>query len=98
MNKTEYILTCISEECSEVQQAISKALRFGLDDFYPSKKEGNNLQDLIDELNDLSGVLLLAKENNILPEHFLDADKVVAKRDKILKYMDYSKNCGTLQD
>ncbi len=31
MNKTEYLLVCLAEECAEIQQAVDKALRFGLD-------------------------------------------------------------------
>ena len=36
MNKQEYLLTCLSEECAEIQQAVSKALRFGLDNYNPN--------------------------------------------------------------
>ena len=31
MTKQEYLLTVAMEECAEIQQAISKALRFGMD-------------------------------------------------------------------
>lgn len=31
MNKAEHLLTCLAEECAEIQQAVSKALRFGVE-------------------------------------------------------------------
>lgn len=36
MTKTEYLLVVLSEECSEIQQAVTKALRFGLSDIHPN--------------------------------------------------------------
>jgi len=33
----EYLLTCLMEECAEVQKAATKALRFGLDDRGPDE-------------------------------------------------------------
>ena len=34
MNSTENILVIAAEECAEIQQAITKSLRFGLDNHY----------------------------------------------------------------
>ena len=35
MNREEHLLTILSEECAEVIKDVSKALRFGLDDYPP---------------------------------------------------------------
>jgi len=45
MNKTEYLLVCLAEECAEIQQAVDKALRFGLDVGFPGGKT-TNAQDI----------------------------------------------------
>jgi len=61
MNKTEHILACIIEECAEVQQAATKALRFGLEDRYPDRPPNtSNRQDIISELADLRAVMDMA--------------------------------------
>ena len=48
MNRVEYLLVCLMEECAEVQQAAAKALRFGLTD--------QNLDDLYGEYVDVAAV------------------------------------------
>ena len=97
MNKSEYLLTCIIEECSEIQKAISKTLRFGAEDGYPGKRT-TNTEDIINEINDLFGAIHLAQDLKILPEELVDTTKIIKKKEKITKYMEYSKKCGTLTD
>ena len=49
LHNTEYqnhLLACIGEECGELQQAVGKALRFGLD----VDKEKNILKEFVDIL------------------------------------------------
>ena len=35
MTKIENLLVVTAEECAEIQQAISKAMRFGMDNYHP---------------------------------------------------------------
>jgi hypothetical protein len=109
MNDLEHKLTCLAEECSEVAicaneialaanqtaQRATKALRFGLEDVQPEQLLTNG-QRLIAELNDLMGAVELLIEKGVI-EWSIDRKAVEAKKDKIKKYLVYSKECGTLQ-
>ena len=95
MNLQEYLLTCLSEECSEVQLAISKANRFGLLDGYPGTNRTNQ-GDLIKEFNDLLGVIEVLKETGIL-NIIADRKLIDLKKDKVKEFMIYSIKRGTLQ-
>ena len=96
MNKTEYLLTCIMEECSEVQKECSKALRFGLEDDYTNTLVKNKI---VSEYIDLLAVMELAFENTELPM-CTDVDLVKRliklKKDKVESFMEYSMQKGTL--
>jgi len=96
MNKREYLLVCLMEECAEVQKAASKALRFGLKDGNPSSNF-TNAEDLENEISDFVSVAnILAAEGAII----LDAnnDELIRKKDKVNRYMEYSKEQGTLTE
>lgn len=96
MSETEHLLTCLMEECNEVSQRVSKALRFGLDE----KQEGqekNNRERIIEEFYDLLGVVNLLLTRKILD--FIDEeaeDKIPKKAEKVKKYMEYAKQKGTI--
>lgn len=96
MNETQYLLICLSEECAEVSQRVSKALRFGLHEVQPptpSLPQGHtmsNLERLEQEFNDLLAVGE-ALGLRISPK------EIKAKKEKIAKYMDYSREQGTLE-
>jgi NTP pyrophosphatase (non-canonical NTP hydrolase) len=56
MTEREYLLTCLMEECGELIQRVSKALRFGENEIQPGQEE-TNLARMEDEYSD---VLLIA--------------------------------------
>lgn len=105
MTEQEHLLVCLMEECSEVQKACAKALRFGLDDTYRSDHEMNlpkwdltPRQEVRHELNDLNGVVALLRNHGVLPtelEHSDDLEET-AKVQKVEKLMDYAREQGTL--
>lgn len=98
MNTTEHLLTCLSEECIEVSKDIHKGLRFGLDDRNVLNPTGpTNLERIIDELNDLLGVLVLCSQEGVLPSGYLDEEKQQQKREKVKRFMRYAKEKGALQ-
>lgn len=96
MNKTEHLLTCLMEECAEIQQATSKALRFGLDDGRPNS-ETTNAEDIAIECTDLIAIIEMLHETRIIPQ----IDNTIAieqKKAKVRKYMKYAETRGTLNE
>lgn len=97
MNAQEHLLTCLAEECAEVAQVCSKALRFGLDDRNVLDPTGpTNRERLITEINDLAAVVILLQEHNILPVQWYNYEKQIAKKAKVKKFMDYAEKSGAL--
>jgi len=95
MTETEHLLVCLSEECAEIIKAVSKALRFGLDDGYPGGST-TNLQDIIKELNDLEGVIDLLR--SYVPfENFRSSYAILKKKDKIKEFMEYARKRNKLE-
>lgn len=93
MNTTEYLLTCLIEECAEVIQRATKAQRFGLDEIQPEQTFTNE-ERLADELDDLAGVLELLREKGLCLTD--DEDAIAAKKVKVKKFMEYSRELGAL--
>jgi NTP pyrophosphatase (non-canonical NTP hydrolase) len=97
VNRTEHLLACLAEECAEVSQRVSKALRFGLDEVQPGQGE-NNRDRISEELNDLFAVAnILMEEGILLPNASLSGIVIAAKRAKIEKFMAISREQGVLQ-
>jgi NTP pyrophosphatase (non-canonical NTP hydrolase) len=99
LNETEYILTYLTEECAEIIKAANKAIRFGLKDYSLNDKEkGTNLEALVEEINDLMGVLKKMSMMKIFTlEEVQDQEKMYLKVGKIEWFMDYSRNRGCLE-
>jgi len=101
MNIREYLLTQLSEECSEIAQMCGKSQRFGLREVYDNTlanpERHDNLERLIGEINDFFGVLLFMQRIGILPKNIHRRKLIKAKVDKIGKYMRYAQKLKTLQ-
>jgi hypothetical protein len=96
VTRTEHLLCSAAEECAEVAQRISKALRFGLEEVQPGQ-EKTNAERIMDEWDDLTTVMaMLANEGRLPTRPGGDAGK--AKRAEIEKYLAYSRECGTLTE
>ncbi len=102
MNRDEYLLTCLIEECVEVAHRASKALRFGLNEVQveqPKRRPNDgktNEERLADELGDLFAIVEMLEDLG-----FKRTDTVLTrtmKQDKVRRYMDYSRTKGTLHD
>ena len=78
---TQETLLITQEECAEVTQAISKIMRFGLNDAWP-KDEPNNKSRLEEEVGDLLCMIDIMFERGILSDSNVNAARH-AKRDKL---------------
>lgn len=95
MKRHEHLLTILAEECSEVTQRVSKALRFGLDEVQPGQ-ELTNAERIEVELTDLFTVvgMLVADGHFKIKDRSADFD---AKQEKVERFLAYSAKCGTLE-
>lgn len=97
MNTTEHLLVCLAEECNEVAQDCAKSLRFGLGDVNILNPTGpTNLKRLEGELCDLFAVVEMLQERAILTGDLNDREKIEAKKQKVLRFMEYARGNGTL--
>ena len=96
MNRKEHLLTILGEECSELHQEISKALRFGM--YEQRDLPTSNVERIQKEFNDV--IALVEMINDFYQENIFctDFDLIKAKTEKVEKYLLYSKELGTLTE
>jgi NTP pyrophosphatase (non-canonical NTP hydrolase) len=95
MTKLEHLLTILAEECSEVAQRVSKALRFGVGEIQPGQPL-TNAERIEEEMSDLIGVWnMLRDEGVVRPLEYL---LTVGKKRKVEKYLAFSAGRGLVDD
>ncbi len=98
MNTNEHLLTCLAEECAEVAQRVSKALRFGLDEVQADQPL-TNADRIVEELHDLFAVAAILGRRGVLRNPTLVSPATVErKQHKIEKYFAISREQGTLSE
>lgn len=99
MTKNQHLLQILSEECVEVSKEVSKALRFGTEDFYPGDPNKETNATLISkEFIEAIAVRNMLVEAGVLTIP-IDAGEIAeAKRARVLKYLEYSRNAGMLDE
>lgn len=90
LNRTEMLLLKVMEECDEVSQRCSKALRFGLDEVQRGQ-ELNNFERIREEVTDLWAALWLL---GITPLY----EALNQRHERIEKYLQLSQERGALSD
>lgn len=93
MNKTEHLLACIGEEAGEIQQEVSKALRFGLYDHGPGRNT-SNYQRTYGEVHDIIAVFEMLIEDQFNERFEIDRDRIEQKKAKVEHYLEYSLTSG----
>lgn len=96
MNRQEHLLTILGEECSELHQGICKALRFGI--YEQRDLPTSNFERIQKEFNDLMAMSEMVNDDYGDRIMYLDFDLMKAKKEKVEKYLLYSKELGTLID
>ena len=97
MNKIEHLLVCLAEECAEVIQRATKANRFGLTEIEPGQ-DFTNAQRIVQELYEMKAVVhMLHEEGALVSNSSDDAIAVTKKKEKVMRYMKYAEQCGTLK-
>lgn len=89
MNLDENLMITAMEECAEVAQRVSKALRFGVDDVQPGQPLDNR-ERIIGEWNHLICTM------RILGFHIERPEIQAAKLEQLARYQVYSRHQGTL--
>lgn len=96
MNRKEHLLVCLAEECAEVAQRVSKALRFSLSEIQPGQ-DLTNEERINQEFHDLIAVVeMLFDEGVIIASplpHVIDAKKA-----KVEKFLLHAAANGTISE
>lgn len=97
MTKTQYLLDCLAEECCEVGQRASKAIRFGIQETEPGQ-ELTNRQRLSAELRDLLVIVDLLGREHIDFDALFNETAREEKKKRVLRTMEYSRQLGQLEE
>lgn len=99
MTRTEYLLSCLAEECAEVIQRVEKAKRFGLFETQPGQPL-NNSDRVLEELTDLVAVTEMLDAEGAFPGQWhMNAEQAISeKKVKVEHFYNYSKQCGTVKE
>ncbi|MGC6767752.1 hypothetical protein [Enterococcus sp. LJL51] len=99
MNINEHLVLVAMEECAEIQQALSKALRFGFDDYRPSTPDETNEDQILTEYYQLTAMIEELQHKNILKSLTeVEVMEIKSKKiNKVYKYAEYSKQRKLLE-
>lgn len=95
MNRKEHLLSIVAEECGEVAQRATKAMRFGLKEIQPGHTQTNAVR-LMGEFADLIGVIEMLQAEGHLPP--VPEGGPEAKKKQVEHYLKYSKSLGLLDE
>ena len=96
MNRAEHIATTAAEECNEVAQRISKALRFGWEEVQPGQPL-TNAERVAEEYRDLTAMMhMLVGEGLIQPDFAPNSQQIINKISKVERFMQIGRDQGAL--
>lgn len=98
MNRADYLLSYIAQECCEIAIRCTKAQMFGLKEVQPGQHL-TNLERLLHEFVDLVAICEVAKDEGVLVD--MDGETtnrlVNDKKEKAENFSDYSRELGRLE-
>lgn len=95
MNRLQYLLSKLNEECNEVGKEALKASYFGMDERY--RDMPTNRERINNELNDVMGIIkMLNEEYNLDFQPDFNNQAVVDKIEKVNYYYRYGQSLGTI--
>lgn len=106
MTKNENLLVTLMEECAELQQAVSKALRFGMYGYQPSYPEKTNEHNIMIKYYQLVAAMEMLENAGVLHAVSL-TDKALARKELFRKttkkinvgrYQEVSESIGRMKD
>lgn len=102
MTREEHLLSMIAEECAEIAQRASKALRFGLEESEPGQDKNNALRIVLEYIDLQTVIEMLHSCSPVFRMSNIDTAKQLeslmqAKREKVEKYLGYSRFRGRLE-
>lgn len=97
MNRADYLLSHLAQECNEVAIRCTKAQMFGLDEIQPGQ-EFTNRERITHELADLLAMCETMRDEGVLPDMSgIETDiRIGEKKDKAAKFANYSRELGRL--
>ncbi len=94
MTRNEHLLTILAEECAEIAQRVSKALRFSLAEIQPGQ-DLTNEERIEGEIHDLIAVAEMLNSEGVMIT-WPAPETVAAKKAKVEKFLKLSAANGTL--
>lgn len=103
MNKVEYLLVCLMEECAELQQAASKSLRFSPNGVNCEDVNApTNAEVLLTEFLHVAAIMQELQDAGVVPPiHNIFSDSkgiMTVKKCRLDNFMDVSRAVGTLTE
>lgn len=99
MREYENLCVVAMEECAELQQALSKSLRFGFHNYNPETPEKDNAIDILNEYYQLMGVMEMLIDSGYVGHFSKEEIEYIKnrKRCKVSDYKELSINIGTVE-
>lgn len=88
MKEIENLCVVAMEECAELQQALSKSMRFGFSNYNPDTPQKSNAMDILNEYYQLVGVMEMLIDSGYVG-HFSKEEIEYVKRTKRCKVSDF---------
>jgi hypothetical protein len=95
LTETQHLLSVLAEECDEIGQRVTKALRFGLSEIQPGQDMTNETRITL-ELCDLWGTIEMLQERGILSA-FPVRCLINRKKQKVATFMKYADEIGMIR-